>query len=137
MDVDRALFLLRYNKTEQLPNDSTEPGKGCTDIRCYKHTHFDEWVYRGSTSKLNPPDEKRSKRRNRYKGGNNTTVLSEISSSTKVPTARKTTTSVKVDSSFRGSVFDDDDYDIKTKKEKAKKVFNFLKFFSIYYNKKF
>jgi hypothetical protein len=121
LDIDRDLFLLRYNKTDQTIDN--EPGnKGCTDIRCYKHSHFDEWVYRGSTSKLNPPDEKRMKRRNRFggKGGN---TVSEFSSGTgtKVPTARKTTTSLKIDAS-RSSVFDDDDYDIREKKEKSKKV---------------
>uniref|UniRef100_A0A914YTT3 Uncharacterized protein n=1 Tax=Panagrolaimus superbus TaxID=310955 RepID=A0A914YTT3_9BILA len=119
LDIDRDLFLLRYNKTDR--NTDTEPGRGCTDLRCYKHNHFDEWVYRGSNTKLNPPDEKRTKRRNRFTGGS-ATVTTSSSGDTKIPTAKKSTSSIKVDVISRGSIFDDDDYDIKEKKEKAKKV---------------
>uniref|UniRef100_A0AC35F595 Uncharacterized protein n=1 Tax=Panagrolaimus sp. PS1159 TaxID=55785 RepID=A0AC35F595_9BILA len=120
LDIDRDLFLLRYNKTDR--NTETEPGRGCTDLRCYLHNHFDEYVYRGSTTKLNPPDEKRTMRRNRFKGGPSTTTISSSSNDTKIPTARKSTSTLKVDASRSSSVFEDDDYDIKEKKEKAKKV---------------
>lgn len=121
MDIDRELFLLRYNKTDI--NSDTEPGRGCTDIRCYKHTHFDEWVYRGS-SKLTRPDESRRRGRRQYQ--KNTHASTSSVKSTKVPTARKSTAPVRLESSRGSSIFDEEDVDLKEKKERAKKVSIYL-----------
>uniref|UniRef100_A0A7E4WCW9 G protein-coupled receptor n=1 Tax=Panagrellus redivivus TaxID=6233 RepID=A0A7E4WCW9_PANRE len=98
--IDRELLLLRFRKTDRADGPDAS-GKGCTVKLCYQHKHVDEWVYRGSTTKLiaeNVRSDRLNSRRNRIAEKNKAKAKDvdvdqheATASSSNVPIARKST----------------------------------------------